>query len=275
MKLLICTIASCIALTATPATATTVSGTDYTALVQVVDSAEAAWKNDQPTEPYWQDVLSQLPAYGDAQGPNGARLKRAINDLLERARNAHLIIEDFWRAKGMIIDAKCCAEIRGLWKQAKNRKATRAQFMRVAGLLDERADAAKEHPDLRLRLQEAIDKLMKKYLAGEDLMPMETKFFDDESVRAMLDRALAWLEDMAVARQATREQFVYVRDLMRDRARIWSEDLEMKALLRRVEAEIDRLLAIHRKLGAPGFSREDFLKLREMCMKKARMVVSG
>lgn len=173
--------------------------------------------------------------------------------------------------RAMIIDAKCCTEIRILWKQAKIRDATRAQFEYVANLLEERAEAAKEHPDLRQMLQDEIKKLMKRYLAGEDLAALELQFFDDEAVRSLLDRALAWLADMAVERHATREQFEYVRDLMKDRARVFSESLEMAALLRRVEAEIDRLK--NPDYFPAGYTREHFLKLKEMCLKKAREFV--
>jgi vacuolar-type H+-ATPase subunit I/STV1 len=272
MKLLLCSIASCFAMAAMPATAAADGSTDYQALVNTVDQALHAWRADKPTKPYWDDIKSQIPGWTDAATEHKERLARAIQDLIERAKNAQLILEDFWRTKAMIIDCKCNTEVRILWKQAKNRDATRRQFEYVANLLHERGEAAKEHPDMRQLLQDGINKLMKKYLAGEDLTLMETRFFDDEMVRSMLDRAVKWLEDMAVERKATREQFEYVRDLMKDRARIWSEDLEMQALLRRVEAEIERLMG--GDLATVGFGREDFLKLREMVLKKAREVVS-
>jgi hypothetical protein len=273
MKLLLSSIAACALLVASPTAAAGESAGDYLVLVQKVQDAQDAWKADLPTKPYWIDIKSTLPVWTDVQSEHMARLQRAIDDLIERAQKAALYLEDFWRMKAMIIDAKCCTEVRLLWKQAKNRDATRAQFEYVADLLSQRADAAKEHPDLRQLLQDGINKLMKKYLSGEELLLLETSYFDDETVRSMLDRALDWLEDMAIKRHATREQFEYVRDLMKDRARIWSEDLEFQTLLRRVEAELDRLM--NRDLGSAGFGRDDFLKLREMCLKKARRAVSG
>ena len=275
MKLSLTKVATCIALMAAPTFAFQYEDAnyEYQSLIDQVDKAEVAWKAKRPTKPFWDDIASHIPGLTDVSSKQKARLARAIKDLTERAQNAHLIMSDFWRTKGMIMDGTCSAQVRILWKKAKNRDATRAQFEYCADLLRQRADAAKEHPDLRQLLQDGINKLMKQYLAGEELTAMQTSFFDDEMVRSMLDRAVAWLEDMAVERNATREQFEYVRDLMKDRARIWSEDLEMQALVRRVEAELDRLL--QRDLRTASFSREDFLKLREMCLKKARAVVSS
>jgi hypothetical protein len=273
MKLLLSSIAAGAILIASPPAAAGDNGSDYLVLVQKVQDAQTAWEADRPTKPYWIDIKSTLPAWTDVQSQHMARLQRAIDDLVERAQKASLYLEDFWRMKAMIIDAECCTEVRQLWKMAKIRKATRAQFEYVADLLRQRADAAKEHPDLRQLLQDGIDKLMKEYLAGAALEQVELSSFDDAMVRSMLARAVDWLEGMAIKRQATREQFEYVRDLMKDRARIWSEDLEFQALLARVEAELDRLM--NGDFGSAGFGRDDFLKLREMCMQKARAAVSG
>jgi len=271
MKLL-CSIATCVALMAGPALANPDGTADYTALLNTVDKAEQAWHDRQPTKPFWDDIASQIPGWTDAATWHKERLARAIADLTERARNANLQLQDFWKMKAMIIDCKCNTEMRILWKKAKNRDATRAQFEYVANLLHERGEAAMEHPDLRQMLQDEIDKLMKRYLAGEDITALQEQFFEDEAVRSLLDRAVAWLEDMAIARHATREQFEYVRDLMKDRARIFNESLEMAALLRRVEAELDRLR--NPDYFPAGYNREHFLKLKEMCLKKARDFVT-
>ena len=273
MKLLLSSIAACAILVASPPVAAGDTGSDHLILVQKVDAAEGAWKAAESTVPYWQDIKSTLPAWTDIQGEQLKRLQRAIDDLIERAQNAHLYLEDFWRIKGMIIDAKCCAEVRDLWRQAKGRNATRAQFEYVADLLSQRADAAHEPPELRQLLQEGINKLMRKYLGGAELTLLETSYFDDEAVRSMLTRALDWLEGMAIERHATREQFEYCRDLMKDRARFWSVDLEFQALVRRVEAELDRLM--NPDYIPAGYTREHFVKLREMCLQKARQAVEG
>lgn len=261
-------LATCLALVSGTAFATGDPVADYTELVGKVKEAERAFEAAKPVEPFLQDIKSTLPTFGDAAEDKRERLERAIDDLLQRAKNAALIREDFWRLQAMIIDAKCCTAIRDLWAQAKKRGATRAEFERVADLLRERAEAAKEHPDLRQMLQDEINKLMKRYLASEKIADSEMLLFEDEAVRSMVDRALAWLEDMAVSRHATREQFLFVKDLMLDRARKFSEDLEWRGLMERVEAELDRLM--NRDVSTAGFTREDFAKLREMCMKKAR-----
>jgi hypothetical protein len=273
MKANLLTLASCVALLAGPALSARAPRVDYQDLVNKVKQAEQAFKDAKPVKSAFEDIKSQLPTFDDAEQVKRERLERALDDLIERAKNAQIILEDFWRLQAMIIDAKCCTEVRILWKQAKNRDATRRQFEYVATLLEERAAAAKEHPDLRQMVQEQIDKLMKKYLGGENLSEPEMLIFDDEMVRSLLDRALAWLEDMAVSRHATREQFLYVKDLMTDRARKFSEDAEWRALMERVNAELERLM--NRDLATAGFGRDDFLKLREMCMTKARAAMTG
>ena len=275
MKHLLTGVAACALLAAAPRAAWGDDSVDYQTLVQVVQDAQSAWEAD-PADPdtssYLADLASTLPTWTDIESAQRARLERAIEDLTRRAKAASLELEDFWKLEGMIIDAKCCSEVRKLWRAAKGRDATRAQFEYVANLLEERADAAKEHPDLRKLLQDGIKKLMRMYLAGEALPLAQTTTFDDVMVRSMLDRAIDWLEDKAVERKATREQFEYVRDLMKDRARIWSEDLEFQALVERVEAEIDRLL--ERALASQAITRDEFLKLRELCLSRARRAVS-
>lgn len=272
MKTNILTLASCVALFAAPALAAP-PRVDYADLVNKVKQAEDAFKAAKPVKSAFEDIKSQLPTFEDAAADKRARLERAVDDLIERAKNAQIILEDFWRLQAMIIDAKFSTELRILWKQAKNRDATRRQFEYVASLLEERATAAKEHPDLRQMVQEEIAKLMKKYLAGEDLSEPEMLLFDDVQIRSLLDRALDWLEDMAISRHATREQFLYVKDLMTDRARNFSEDLEWRGLMERVNAELERLMS--RDFATAGFGRDDFLKLREMCMTKARAAMTG
>lgn len=273
MKTNIVTIASCMAMLAAPALAAVSFRVDYSDLVNKVKQAEDAFKAARPVKSAFEDIKSQLPTFTDAEQEKREQLERAIDDLIERAKNAQIILEDFWRTKAMIIDAKCCTEIRILWKQAKNRDATRRQFEYVASLLEERAEAAKEHPDLRQMVQDEIAKMMKRYLSGVDVTETELLLFDDVQIRSLLDRALDWLEDMAVSRHATREQFLYVKDLMTQRARNFSEDLEWRGLMERVNAELERLMS--RDLSTAGFGRDDFLKLREMCMTKARAAMTG
>ena len=103
-------------------------------------------------------------------------------------------------------------------------------------------------------------------------MPLELAVFDDQLVKSRLDRALAWLEECACARVASREQFLYVKDLMTDRARIWSEDLEFQAHVEFVKEQIDRLM--DRALMAE-VTRDEFARLREYCMVRARAAVDG
>jgi hypothetical protein len=272
MKLTLSAIA-CAAFLAAPANSMPGTTGEYLGIVNTVKEAEKAFGDAQPTKPYWQDIKSKVDAWTDLDLTKKEQLQRAIDDLIERAQNAAIYMEDFWRMRAKIIDAECSTAIRILWKKAKNRDATRTEFEYVADLLRQRADEAKEAPDLRAMLQKEIEKLMNRYIGGEKIAQVDMSMFDDEAIRSMLDRSIAWLEDMAVKRHATREQFTYVRDLFRDRARIWSEDVEFQTLLRRVEAEIDRLM--NRDLTSASFGRDDFLKLREMVLKKARDVVSS
>jgi hypothetical protein len=273
MKTTLFNLTTCMVMLAGPAMARPDAVASHTELVNKVKEAERAFQDARPFKSYFVDIKSQLPTFSDAEQAKREKLERAIDDLLERAQNAQLILEDFWRIQAMIIDAKVCAEIRVLWKQAKSREATRTQFEYVAGLLRERADAAKEHPDLRQMVQDEMDKLMKRYLGGATPTDIELALVDDETARSLLDRGLEWLEKMAIKRQATREQFLFVKDLMMYRARNFSEDVEWRGLMERVNAELDRLM--NADLHTASFSRDDFLKLREMCMRKAREVMTG
>lgn len=264
MRTVLLGIASCLTLSIAANAAPRV---DYLELLGKAKEAEKAFDDAKSPERYLQDIRSSLPTFGEADQGARERLQRVIDDLLERAKKANLAREPFWELQAQIIDAKCSTAIRDLWLQMKQRHATVDQFERVADLYRQRAEAAKEHPDFSKMVQEQIDKLKKRYLASESISPWDTSMVDDATIVSMLDRGLAWLEDMAVKRHATREQFEYVRDLMKQRARNFSENVEWRGLMQRVDAELDRLM--NRDLSSSGFGRDDFAKLREMCMTKA------
>jgi hypothetical protein len=272
MKSIILSLASCVAMLAAPALATSAPLADYQYFVNKIKQAEDAFTADKPVEPALQDIKSTLPTFADAEQAKRERLARAIDDLLVRAKSASLILDDFWRLKAMVIDAKASTELKNLWRDAKARSATREQFEYVATLLGERADAAKEQPDLRQLVQDQIRKLMKEYLGGATLSEPAMVAFDDTAVRSLLDRAMSWLETMAVSRHATDEQLLYVKDLFTDRAKLLSADPGISALKKRVDAEIDRLISLN--VGTAGFGREDLHKLRQMVMTKARAAVA-
>lgn len=272
MKTVLFSLATCLGLFAAPAAAAP-STSDYTQLVQIIDQAERAFSASQPFDTYLAQFQAEVPNFVDADLTKREHLQKAIDELIERAKKAQPQLEDFWRMKGMTIDAKCSTAIRQLWKEAKGRKATRQQFEYVANLLRERADAAKEHPDLRALVQAEIDKLMKRYLDSESISDLEYAIVQDETIRSMLDRALFWLEEMAKKRHATREQFLYVKTLMIERARNFSENAEWRRLMSRVESELERMM--NRDLSTVAFDRAEYEKLREMLMKKAREVMGG
>lgn len=272
MKAVLFSLATCLGLLAAPAAAAPATS-DYTQLVQLADQAEQAFSASRPFDAFLTQLQAEVPNFVDADLSKREHLQKAVDELIVRAKNARPGLEDFWRIKGMVIDAKCSTAIRQLWKEAKYRKATREQFEYVANLLRERADAAKEHPDLRALVQAELDKLMKRYLASEEISDLEYAFVQDEAIRSMLDRALFWLEDMAKKRHATREQFQYVKALMVERARNFSENAEWRRLMSRVESELDRMM--NRDLSTVAFDRAEYEKLREMLMKKAREVMGG
>ena len=241
-------------------------------LEQKVDQLQAAYDAKKPTKPYFVDLGSLVDQWGDADEITRKRLKRAMDDLMVRCERAKMQMADTMRLKAMIIDARLDRDLRLLWKQAMKRGATRADFERVAELLRHRAEVAKQPDDISQRVNNAMLDLMKKAKEGGTLTTLEMSTFEDDLMKVRLDRALAWLEEMAVARNASREQFLYVKDLMMDRARIWQEDVEFQNAVNHVLRELDQLM--DRALQA-GLNRSEIQRLRDMCMCRARNAVTS
>jgi hypothetical protein len=261
--------ALCCALLAGAATTTPDLGV---AIELKLDQAEEAFNDGRPSKPFFVDAKDLVDQWSDAKTEARERLLRAIDDLIARAEYAKLHMTDTMRMKAMVIDVRLDRDLRILWQLAKDREATREQFMLVVDTLRHRAEVAKQPPDITAGLNEALDKLMEKAKETGLIVPLELAVFDDQLVKSRLDRALAWLEECACARVASREQFLYVKDLMTDRARIWSEDLEFQAHVEFVKEQIDRLM--DRALMAE-VTRDEFVRLREYCMVRARAAVDG
>jgi hypothetical protein len=237
-----------------------------------LDEAEKAFNDGRPTKPFFVDAKSLIDQWSDARSEAKKRLLRAIDDLIARAEYAKLHMTDTMRMKSMVIDTRLDRDLRLLWELAKERKPTREQFALVVDTLRHRAEVAKQPPDISQGLEEAINKLMEKAKETGLITPLQLAVFDDQLVKARLDRALFWLEECACSRLATREQFLYVKDLMTDRARVWSEDLEFQAHVDLVKEQVDRLM--DRALTA-GISRDDCARLYDLCMQRARASVDG
>jgi len=238
------------------------------ALEAKVDQVEVAYTAKRPVEPIFTDMRSLVDQWSDQNEITRERLNRAMADLEARCARAKMAIGDTMRLKTQVIDARLDLELRLLWKEAIKRDATREEFDRVADLLRHRAEVAKEPPDISQRVNDMLDKLMQKAKDSGTLTTMEMSVFEDENVKARLDRALAWLEELAVERNATREQFLRVKDLMDDRARIWQKDVEFQTLVAHVKQEVDHMM--ERIMQSGTVDRAEFERLREMCMTRAR-----
>jgi hypothetical protein len=238
-----------------------------------VDAVGVAFEAKQPVKPYFTDMRSLVDQWSDQNEVTRDRLQRAIADLEARCANAKMQLADTMRLKAQIIDARCDVELRILWKRAVNGDASRADFERVADLLRHRAEVAKQPPDLSRQVQEALDDLMLRAKEVGVLTTLELSIFEDQVVQLRLDRALAWLEELATERNATREQFLRIKDLMSDRARLWAKDLEFQALVERVQEQVDQMM--DRILKSGVVDRSEFERLRTECMTRARAAVVG
>lgn len=243
------------------------------ALEAQVDQVEVAYRASRPVKPIFTDMRSLVDQWSDQNEITRARLLRAMADLEARCARAKMSIADTMRLKAQVIDARLDIELRLLWKEARKRDATREEFERVADLLRHRAEVAKQPPDISRRLEEALEKLMAKAKKEGTLTATEISVFTDDDVKARLDRALTWLEELAIERDATREQFLRVKDLLDDRARTWKKDTEFQELCAHCKQEVDRLM--DRIMLSGTVSRAEFERLREMCMTRARAAVLG
>jgi hypothetical protein len=238
-----------------------------------VDAVGVAFEAKQPVKPYFTDMRSLVDQWSDQNEITRERLQRAIADLEARCANAKMQLADTMRLKAQIIDARCDVELRILWKRAVNGDASRADFERVAELLRHRAEVAQQPPDLSRKVQEALDNLMMRAKEAGVLTALELSIFEDQVVQLRLDRALAWLEELAIERNATREQFLRIKDLMDDRARLWAKDLEFQALVERIHEQVDQMM--DRALRSGVVDRSEFERLRTECMTRARAAVVG
>lgn len=273
MKKLLSGVTISLFLAAAPALAATPVSTDVgVALEEKVTEVWKVYQDQGPIDPLFTDMRSMLKNWGDADEVTRKRLDRAMEDLLNRCNRAKLVMGDTARLKAMIIDARVDRYLRLLWKEAVKRGATREQFNEIVTLLRHRAEVASQPTDISKRVHNAMMELMEKAKEGGTLTMLEMSSFEDELVKARLDRAIAWLEDAAVERNATREQFLYVRDLLTARARIWQKDIEFQNLVNELKRELEQLN--ERAMNA-GLTRAEFMRFRERCLSRARGVVSG
>ena len=238
------------------------------ALEHMVDHVELAYSANRPVKPVFTDMRSLVEQWGDQDAVTRERLLRAIADLEARCARAKMALADTMRLQAQVTDARLDLELRRLWTAARERGATRAELERVADLLRHRAEVAKQPPDISRRVDAAFQELKVKAGKAGALTATELSAFEDVDVMARLDRALVWLEELAVERRATREQFLRVSDLMDDRARIWQKDTELQNHVAQVKQQVDRLM--DRIMQSGTVDRAEFERLRETCMTRAR-----
>ncbi len=252
-----------------------------------------------------------------------ARFRRAIDALEQRAatqglgREEFTALRDAWVARARLaaaartpapdadpLEARFERALADLERKALARGASREDFVRVRSLWEERARAAQgggaAEPgsvDLDARFQRALAALEQRALAGQvtraDFEALRAMWIArarraagtdvpaaaEASIETRFERALADLEAKAVARQATREDWQRVKDLLAARARhaVFSNaspagggDGAATALADQLASALARL---EQRAAGGELTRGEFQSLRDMLITRARQAV--
>ncbi len=199
------------------------------------------------------------------------RLAAVIDELEERAKSAALEADVLERLHEDLIEARLDRALDWLQRQALKRDATRTDYERVARALGERAENAKakdgDTGNERERFTKLVDDLEargKTYvLAESDFAPLRAALID-----ARLNRAMAWLEDQAVARNASRADFERVSRLLAERAEA-AKATEPDAVEKTQRLQ-KALAKLEERAANAAITREEFQQLKDQLFKKAR-----
>ncbi len=225
------------------------------------------------------DLLKQraraaMTAGYDKADTDAERLTRALDRLEGRAARAALDAKEYDRYRIRVVDSRLDRAIAWLEQKARDRGATREQFQNAVALLEKRAQLSKKVgsrlPSIREALSSKISALQAK--AAEITAP-EALSFGADIVDTRLERALAWLEEKALERKATREDFDRVRDILVDRA-----DLAMRIDATAPDLRqrwLDAVARLEERAKEAGLTREDFLELRDALTKRAAEAGAG
>jgi hypothetical protein len=201
------------------------------------------------------------------------------------------------------LDARLEIALDALEKKAEARNASREDFNQVRDMYIARAEAAKAtagtpggagEVDIVARFGRVLDELEKKAMAGEysreeyqalrqsyikrargAVAEKPTPEAQPDPLEARFEAALADLEQRALARNASREDFNRVREMLIARARLaaggtagdTTPNTQFDELKQKLEAALTQL---ENRANEGNVTREEFQALRNMLIKRAR-----
>lgn len=225
-----------------------------------------------------------------------ARLQRALDELEKKAEARQATREDFGRVREIYTQRAKAAMTAGDASTVAEENTLAQKFSSALDELEKQAATGNWSREQFTALRQALIRRGRAAAngtpGGVESKPIDTKPVDvkapetkvaGEGIEARFELALASLEQKALARGATREDFGRVRDLLEVRARqavkgpdgvspADPNDPAIAELVTKVQAALGRL----EKASADGsIKAEDFAALRQMIVRRARSAASG
>ncbi|MCC6409747.1 MAG: hypothetical protein IT453_21510 [Planctomycetes bacterium] len=194
---------------------------------RALDALAQALQAHSAPRPAFEALIEALEAEAKAHASEARaqtlrdRLRAVVEELRSRAEAGLFDADALARLREDVLDARAERALAWLEERAVARHATRAEFERVGALLEARLARATEQPDADGNSRERWKKLVADVQARQDAGGATAADFvalREELVASRLERALAWLEQKALARGATRVDFARVRAALEDRA---------------------------------------------------------
>ena len=270
MKPLMLTVAAC-ALLASSATAGE-SNPDLIVIQQKLGTIEEAVAAQKPTARLLDEVTDDIQYWDEVTQKRRELLLAAMEDLKVRARARYLDVMDVLTLRTRVVDAKLDGYLDEFIAEARERNATREEFEQVLELLEMRRSIATTPPDLAAMVDEQVELMKKRFRDATPVDPTQAALLADEITRVSLDRALGWLVYQADKRHVTREQFLLVKERLERRARIWSEDREVREHVAFMQDQIDRLMD---RAMQCDLTEEEIVALRDGLLRRARAATAG
>lgn len=219
--------------------------------------------------------LSPSQVVTDRQRTLRERWKAKVDELEQRARESLVDEPELGRWQRDLIDLRQDRAFDALAEHALARSATREHWAAVRAALEARAEAAKNDPETGASKQRLLASLAELEERAGRSVPAASDFdaWRDLAISERLERALAELEELALARKATRADFARASDALADRVQAAKDsDPESAAWHAKLQAALDDL----RERAARGdVSRDEFKALREKLVSRARKAASG
>lgn len=235
----------------------------------------AALESGASPRPAFQALTAALEAEarahaGDARAQTlRERLTAQIEELERRAEAALFDAQSLARLNEDLLDARSERALAWLEERAVARKATRADFERVAALFDARLasaqGAADAHVESRARWKKLFEDLASRQDAGGASVA-DFASLRDELIASRLERALAWLEERALGRTSSRADFARVRAALEDRAAAAGAAAAPDELERLQKA----LAKLEERAQNAEVTREEFRAVAQKLIGKAR-----